>query len=101
MLIHAAAGGTEQAAVRRAKHCGATVIATASRSKHDTVLALGADHVLDSARGDLVSAVGALTGAGGVDVVLESAGGATLADGPKALAQLEARATVGKLAPLP
>ncbi|TDW23562.1 zinc-binding dehydrogenase [Kribbella kalugense] len=75
VLIHAAAGGTGQAAVRIAKHYGATVIATASAGKHETVLALGADHVLDSHRSDLAAEVLRLTG--GVDVVLESAGGAT------------------------
>ncbi|WP_410790019.1 zinc-binding dehydrogenase [Kribbella sp. C-35] len=75
VLIHAAAGGTGQAAVRLAKHYGATVIGTASPSKHETVLALGADHVLDSRAGDLAAEVLRLTD--GVDLVLESAGGAT------------------------
>ena len=42
VLIHAAAGGTGQAAVTLAKHYGATVIATASPAKHQTVRALGA-----------------------------------------------------------
>lgn len=37
ILIHASAGGTGQAAVRMAKHYGATVIATASPSKHESV----------------------------------------------------------------
>ena len=182
VLIHAAAGGTGQAAVKMAKHYGATVIATASPGKHETVLALGADHVLDSRAADLAAEVLRLTGGAGADLVLESAGGATfgaslaaakrvtgrvivygvaggeaavtnwelvykhqvhliglnigvliqaapqifgelmgelfaliaagvlvpgqpttydLADGPKALAELEARATVGKLALLP
>ena len=48
VLIHAAVGGTGQAAVKMAKHYGATVIATTSPGKHETVRALGADHVLDS-----------------------------------------------------
>jgi NADPH:quinone reductase len=77
VLVHAAAGATGQAAVTVAKHYGATVIATASTSKHETVLALGADHVLDSRDGDLVADVLRLTGGAGADVVLESAGGAT------------------------
>ncbi|GIF50973.1 NADPH2:quinone reductase [Asanoa ferruginea] len=76
VLIHAAAGGTGQAAVRMAKHYGATVIAAASPGKHDLVRALGADHVVDSRRGDLAAEVMRLTG--GVDLVLESVGGATL-----------------------
>ena len=79
VLIHAAAGATGQAAVTMAKHYGATVIATASPGKHDTVLALGADHVVDSIGGDLVTEVLRLTSGTGADLVLESAGGATFA----------------------
>jgi NADPH2:quinone reductase len=77
VLVHAAAGATGQAAVTVAKHYGATVIATASPGKHQTVPASGADHVLDARGGDLVAEVLRLTGGAGVDVVLESAGGAT------------------------
>ncbi len=77
VLVHAAAGATGQAAVTMAKHYGATVIATASPGKHETVLALGADHVLDSLSGDIAAEVLRLTGGAGADVVLESAGGAT------------------------
>jgi NADPH2:quinone reductase len=77
VLIHAAAGGTGQAAVSMAKHYGATVIASASPGKHETVLALGADHVLDSLGGDLVAEVLRLTDGAGADLVLESAGGTT------------------------
>ncbi|RZU11118.1 NADPH2:quinone reductase [Kribbella rubisoli] len=174
VMIHAAAGATGQAAVKIAKHYGATVIGTASPSKHEVVLALGADHVLDSRSDALAADVLRLTG--GVDLVVETGGtfeaslaaakrvtgrvvviGAAggeaaitnwdlvyrhqvhvigfnlgvlietaphifgelfgliaagvlspgrpttydLADGPKALAELEARATVGKLALLP
>jgi NADPH2:quinone reductase len=182
VLIHAAAGATGQAAVAMARHYGATVIATAAPGKHETLRALGADHILDSRGPDLAADVLRLTGGIGVDLVLESAGAASfgaslaaakrvtgrvvvygaiggdaaitnrelvyqhqvhliglnigvliqaapqifgevmgelfgligagvlgpgqptgydLADGPKALAELEARATVGKLALLP
>ena len=182
VLIHAAAGATGQAAVAMARHYGATVIATAAPGKHETLRALGADHILDSRSPDLAADVLRLTGGIGVDLVLESAGAASfgaslaaakrvtgrvvvygaiggdaaitnrelvyqhqvhliglnigvliqaapqifgevmgelfgligagvlgpgqptgydLADGPKALAELEARATVGKLALLP
>jgi NADPH2:quinone reductase len=64
VLVHAAAGATGQAAVTMAKHYGATVIATASPGKHETVLALGAE-------------VLRLTGGAGADLVLESGGGTT------------------------
>jgi NADPH:quinone reductase len=75
VLVHAAAGGVGQAAVRLARHYGARVIATASPAKHDTVEALGADEVLDSRRPDLAAEITRLTG--GVDLVLESVGRAT------------------------
>ena len=77
VLIHAAAGGTGQAAVKIAKHYGATVIGAASSSKHETVRAVGADHVLDSGDPGLADQVLRLTGGLGADLVLESAGGAT------------------------
>ncbi|MEV5983331.1 zinc-binding dehydrogenase [Streptomyces sp. NPDC052114] len=75
VLVHAAAGGVGQAAVRLARHYGARVIATASPAKHGTVEALGADHVLDGRRPDLAAEITRLTG--GVDLVLESVGRAT------------------------
>jgi NADPH2:quinone reductase len=77
VLIHAAAGGTGQAAVTIAKHYGATVIATAGQAKHDVVRALGADHVIDSRSTDIAAEALRLTGGAGADLVLESAGGAT------------------------
>ncbi|MFM9706773.1 NADPH:quinone oxidoreductase family protein [Streptomyces galilaeus] len=75
VLVHAAAGGVGQVAVRLARHYGARVIATASPAKHDTVRALGADEVLDGRRPDLAEEITRLTG--GVDLVLESVGQAT------------------------
>ncbi|MFJ2766400.1 zinc-binding dehydrogenase [Streptomyces sp. NPDC087300] len=75
VLVHAAAGGVGQAAVRLARHYGARVIATASPAKHDVVEALGADVVLDGRRPDLAAEITRLTG--GVDLVLESVGRAT------------------------
>jgi NADPH:quinone reductase len=77
VLIWAAAGGTGQAAVKMAKHYGATVIAAASPGKHDTLRALGADHILDSRSPDVAAEVLRLTGGDGADLVLESAGGTT------------------------
>ncbi len=75
VLIHAAAGGVGQAAVRMAKHYGAIVIATASPGKHETVRALGADHVIDYRSADVVAEVLRLTAGKGADLVLESVGG--------------------------
>lgn len=78
VLIHAAAGGTGQAAVKMAKHYGATVIAAASPDKHQVVSALGADHVIDSRGADVAAEVLRLTSGVGADLVLESVGGLTL-----------------------
>ncbi|HEY6788154.1 MAG TPA: zinc-binding dehydrogenase [Trebonia sp.] len=98
VLVHAAAGATGQAAVMMARHYGATVIATASPGKHEAVLALGADHVLDSLRGDIAADVLRLTGGAGADVVLESAGGATLAASLAAARRVTGRVIVYGLA---
>jgi NADPH2:quinone reductase len=92
VLIHAAAGATGQAAVTMAKHYGATVIATASPGKHETVLALGADHVLNSLGGEIAAEVLRLTG--GADVVLESAGGATFGTSLAAAKRVTGRVVV-------
>ena len=47
VLIHAAAGGVGHFAVQFAKHLGAHVTGTASRSRHDWLTALGADELID------------------------------------------------------
>jgi NADPH:quinone reductase len=94
VLVHAAAGATGQAAVTIAKHYGATVIATASPGKHESVLALGAEHVLDSLDGGLAAEVLRLTGGAGADLVLESAGGATFNDSLAAAKRVTGRVVV-------
>jgi NADPH2:quinone reductase len=98
VLIHAAAGGTGQAAVRMAKHYGAMVIATASPGKHETVRTLGADHVLDPRGADLAAEVLRLTGGTGADLVLESVGGATLGASLAAAKRVTGRVIVYGLA---
>jgi NADPH:quinone reductase len=98
VLIHAAAGGTGQAAVRVAKHYGATVIATASPAKHETVRALGADHVIDSRTTGIAAEVLRLTGGAGADLVLESGGGATLEASLAAAKRVTGRVVVYGLA---
>jgi NADPH:quinone reductase-like Zn-dependent oxidoreductase len=76
VLVHAAAGGVGQAAVTLALHYGARVIATAARSKHEAVRALGAHEVLDSSHPCLADEITRRTD--GVDLVLETVGRATL-----------------------
>lgn len=98
VLIHAAAGGTGQAAVKMAKHYGATVVAAASPGKHEVVRALGADHVIDSRSPDLAADVLQLTGGAGVDLVLESVGDATLEASLAATKRVTGRVVVYGLA---
>jgi NADPH:quinone reductase len=98
VLIHAAAGATGQAAVKMAKHYGATVIATASAGKQDVVRAVGADHVLDSRDADIAAEVRRLTGGAGADLVLESVGGATLEASLAAAKRVTGRVVVYGLA---
>ncbi|MCW3843755.1 zinc-binding dehydrogenase [Micromonospora yasonensis] len=98
VLIHAAAGGTGQAAVRMAKHYGATVLAAASPDKHEVVRALGADHVLDARSADIEAEVLRLTDGAGADLVLESVGGATLEASLAAARRVTGRVVVYGLA---
>ena len=98
VLIHAAAGGVGQAAVRMARHYGATVIATAAPGKHDVVRALGADHVLDRTTAGIAAEVLGLTAGAGADLILESAGGAGFAAGLAATRRVTGRVVVYGLA---
>ena len=98
VLIHAGAGATGQAAVKLAKHYGARVIATASPGKHETVRALGADHVLDSRGADIAAEVLRLTGGTGADLVLESAGGDNFGASMAAAKRVTSRVVVYGLA---
>jgi NADPH:quinone reductase len=82
VLVHAAAGGVGQAAVRIARHYGATVIGAASPDKHDLVRALGTDHVV----GYRHSAI--------ADLVLESVGGDTFRAGLAAARRITGRVVV-------
>jgi NADPH:quinone reductase len=94
VLIHAAAGGVGQAAVKMAKHYGATMIATASAGKHNAVRALAADHVIDYRAEDVAARVKELTGDQGVDLVLESVGGDTFSASLAAAKRVTGRVVV-------
>lgn len=78
VLIHAAAGGVGQAAVRLAKHYGARVFATASSpEKLEIARRLGADELIDYTQQDFVEVVKQRTNGRGVDLILEMVGGET------------------------
>ena len=69
VLIHAAAGGVGHLAVQLAKARGAYVIGTASAAKHDFLLGLGADELIDYRTTDFTTAVR------DADLVLDLVGG--------------------------
>jgi NADPH2:quinone reductase len=80
VLVHAAAGGVGQIAVRWLKAIGATVIATVgSAAKAAIAREAGADHVLLSREDDVAARVREITGGKGADVVLDGVGAATWA----------------------
>ncbi len=70
VLVHAAAGGVGQAAVRLARQIGAETLATASAGKRDLVRSLGVAHVFDSRCPGFGEGILQATSGAGVDVVL-------------------------------
>lgn len=77
VLVHAAAGGVGQAAVQICRAFGAEIIGTASPSKHARLREAGVAHCIDYTSQDFEPAVLELTGGRGVDIVLDSVGGAS------------------------
>src|SRR5439155_18825333 len=75
VLIHGAGGGVGIAAVQLARLRRATIIGTASAAKHAALRAFGVDHVIDYRTADVAREVEGVTGARGVDVILDAIGG--------------------------
>ncbi len=73
VLIHAGSGGVGHFAIQIAKHLGAEVAATSSARNREFVLSLGADQHIDYVSQNLRDEIG------GVDFVLDTVGGETLA----------------------
>ena len=95
-LIHAGAGGVGIAAIQLAKRAGARVLATASSSDKLTRLKeLGLDEGINYATHDFVAEARRLTDGRGVDVAVDSVGGATLQGSLAALAYRGRCVTVG------
>ncbi|MBL4685192.1 MAG: zinc-binding dehydrogenase [Nannocystaceae bacterium] len=86
VLVHAAAGGVGQAAVQICRWRGATVIGTASKGKHERLLELGVEHVIDYRNEDFEAAVRARVGS--VDIVLDAVGGDSFAKSYRLLAPM-------------
>ena len=80
VLIHAASGGVGLAAIQIARQIGAEIFATAgSPRKRDYLRSLGIQHVMDSRTLDFADQVREATGGEGIDVVLNSLTGETIA----------------------
>jgi NADPH:quinone reductase len=95
-LIHAGAGGVGIAAIQLAKRAGARVFATASSDdKLARLQELGLDEGINYRTGDFVAEARRLTDGRGVDVVVDSVGGATLQGSLAALAYRGRCVTVG------
>jgi NADPH:quinone reductase-like Zn-dependent oxidoreductase len=96
ILIQAVAGGVGLAALQIGKRIGLVTFGTASS---DEKLALarehGLDHGIDYAKSDFETEVARLTNGRGVDMVLDSLGGAGLAKGYRALARCGRLVTIG------
>jgi NADPH:quinone reductase-like Zn-dependent oxidoreductase len=88
VLIHGAGGGVGIAATQLARLRGATVIGTASASKHDAIRAQGVQHAIDYRQADVTAEVRRLTNGRGADVVLDPIGGPSFADSYRLLAPL-------------
>jgi acyl transferase domain-containing protein/NADPH:quinone reductase-like Zn-dependent oxidoreductase/ubiquinone/menaquinone biosynthesis C-methylase UbiE len=82
VLIHAAAGGTGQAAVQVAQHVGAEIFATVGSIDKKNLLmeqyAIPADHIFYSRDASFADAIRRITQGYGVDVVLNSLSGKLL-----------------------
>ncbi len=93
ILILGATGGVGTCCVQLAKAAGATVIVTGSAAwKLDKLKELGADHVIDTSKEEIVAASHAIAGkprlgaGGGVDVIVNYIGGETWAQSLRCLA---------------
>ena len=80
VLVHAAAGGVGLAALQWARARGCRVLATASVDKQPFVRSHGAEVVGDTRRAEFAAAVQAATDGRGVDVVLNTLSGKSLAE---------------------
>lgn len=87
ILIHAATGGVGLAAIQLARLAGAEIFATAgSDEKRRYLRKLGVRHIMDSRSTAFAGEIRALTGGGGVDLVLNSLAGDAIPKGLSVLA---------------
>lgn len=98
VLVHGGAGGVGMAAIQVARAAGARVIATASTPERQAMARqLGAEVALDSRSLNFVEQVRELTGGLGADVVISSAPGEILSANLQVAAEFGRVVEVGKL----
>lgn len=96
VLIQAGAGGVGVGAIQMAKRAGATVIATASSLERlEPLRELGLDHAIDYTKDGWVDEVRDLTDGRGVNLVLDSVGGAMIQKSVACLAHRGRAITIG------
>lgn len=79
VLIYAAAGGMGNALIDLAKATGLAVIGVVSSdSKARFARDLGVDHVIDRKREDVAARINDITGARGVDIIIDPVGGPSI-----------------------
>ncbi|MFI5493543.1 NAD(P)H-quinone oxidoreductase [Actinoplanes sp. NPDC051859] len=95
LLVHGGSGGIGTFAIQLGKALGATVVVTAREAKHEQLLALGADLVVDYTSTDFVEATREFTEGHGADVILDIIGAKYLARNVAALAAGGRVVTIG------
>jgi NADPH:quinone reductase-like Zn-dependent oxidoreductase len=88
VLIHGAAGGVGIAAVQLCRLRQAIIYGTASANKHAFLRQQGVHHTIDYHQEDVTTIVKQLTDGRGLDMILDSLGGASFAQSYKLLAPL-------------
>jgi len=97
VLIQAGASGVGIAAIQLAKAAGATVIATSSSDERlEKLKTYGLDHGINYTKVDCAKTVMELTNSAGVNLVLDSVGGATLESSIASLAYRGCISWVGR-----
>ncbi|HEV7709840.1 MAG TPA: NAD(P)H-quinone oxidoreductase [Asanoa sp.] len=92
LLVHGGSSGIGTFAIQLGKALGARVITTARGVKHEALLALGADHVIDYSTEDFATVT---QGLGGADVILDIIGASYLDRNIAALAPNGRLAIIG------